>query len=169
MNNNYFISENVSRGCSLQYSEEFCSTSVEHRVLASVSGSLVSVKMVEELSNCLVGVASNRGGEEQMVIWNLESGQCVRTLKLDPDFHPPVGLLKCVFRDDKLVIICRVGWKIALTPRWITRQALAELKRMSMMMTFSPTSLTFQSLAKSTTASLAFTLNTSSKISSPSR
>ena len=117
-----FHSENVSRGCTLRYREEFCSTSVEHRVLASVSGSLVSVKMVEGLPNCLVGVArvgggvaSSRGGEEQMVIWNLESGKYLRTINLDPAFQPlVVGLLKCVFRDDKLVIISRVGWKIAL-------------------------------------------------------
>ena len=98
----------------MRYGEDFCCGGVYHKRLASVKGHLASVQIVEGLSSSLVGVTKVIKSPAEIFIWNLESGQCARKVHLDPDLHPRVGLLKCKFQADKLVIVLRAGLKIVM-------------------------------------------------------
>ena len=84
--------------------------------LSSVPGCLVSVRIVEALPTCLVGVTKIEEDNTLLVIWNLTLGQCVRHVNLN---LTGVGLLGCKFGDHKLAVILKVGLKVhmyILTP-----------------------------------------------------
>jgi len=126
------FNEGKTRGCTLTYSPDFSSTSVEHKSLFSVKGRVVSASGVEGLSSGLVGVAEQIrgvaeevGGVKKLVIWNLDSGLCVGQVELDSGFD----LMKCWFGNEKLVILASVGMELVLNVLAPGNEKLIEVQK----------------------------------------